>query len=948
MSGVLDVRSAFGVTAMKFCSVVRKPLFLIVAFALLAPAMAAQTASQCELTPITPAKGVNFFSAQQELVLGDVIAEQIASEFNVIEDDALSAPLQTVGQRLLTSFGAPKAGIHFAVVDLPITNAFSFPGHVYVTRKLIAQLHSEDELAAVLAHELGHQLTHQTAVETSRRLQQVLGVKQVGDRQDIFNKYQQLIDSWRRKPTAFENDTSHDQTEADAVSVQALARAGYDPETAIAAFDRIINNSTGAASFWSSFFGQATPEQKRLRDLVRAAAPLRGCQRNPMPSLPDFGAWQKSVIAYSAAHKEALHGVVFRKQLTPPLKSDLQYLHFSPDGKYLIAQDDASIYVLAHDGLKFLFRIDAQDAQEAEFTPDSKSIVFAGAGLRIEQWDVMTHQRTAVHEMAPARGCEESALSPDGHYVACLSTEQAFVVYDVSTSQPVFTKKEFYQVTYSDLLRMAIARLVGYTRAHLAGFSFSPDSHYVIVGAPGAAIALDLTTHREVQMGGALRQGVQSRQFSFLTPDRVIAVNAENGAKSHVLQFPSGANESNVSIGIQDLQRVTRGNYALLRPVRDHDVGLLDIGQDKLIAASDNPALDVFGDEFCSQRKDGTVVLMDVNPRKQVAETELPQAPLGFIQAFAVSPNEQWIAISGRSRGGVWDLQHGSRPFQLVPFTSASIYDDGVTLLDFPAKEDRPAALAAMDPAQPFLAQHVNLAKDEAATVFGRYVLIRRFTATGGKNGLTLEIRDEHKGNAVVWSHAYSNLVDPPGVFVDSDSQTMALLWNVGQKEVREELKDDAELKTKLGSAAKDDYNDYVEVINFQTGKRVAAILVQTGKGSLELRRMLYAGDWVVLFDNHNRGLIYSVRDGREVGHVFGSHGALSATGNELAVENEPGDVELYDLPATLKRDGYQFATGVSAMRFNADGSRLFVLTRGQTAYSLDMTRKPNTTQAAR
>ena len=46
--------------------------------------------------------------------------------------------------------------------------------------------------------------------------------------------------------------------------------------------------------------------------------------------------------------KESLHGVLQKTQLDPPLRDDIKRLRFSPDGKYILAQDDAGINVLTH------------------------------------------------------------------------------------------------------------------------------------------------------------------------------------------------------------------------------------------------------------------------------------------------------------------------------------------------------------------------------------------------------------------------------------------------------------------------------------------------------------------------------------------------------------------------------------------------------------------------
>ena len=65
-------------------------------------------------------------------------------------------------------------------------------GRIYVSRRLVAYVQSEDDLAGVIAHELGHLVTWQQAIELTRVMREVIGVTPVGDRRDIFEKYNQL------------------------------------------------------------------------------------------------------------------------------------------------------------------------------------------------------------------------------------------------------------------------------------------------------------------------------------------------------------------------------------------------------------------------------------------------------------------------------------------------------------------------------------------------------------------------------------------------------------------------------------------------------------------------------------------------------------------------------------------------------------------------------------
>ncbi|MFZ0287225.1 MAG: hypothetical protein WAL32_18500, partial [Terriglobales bacterium] len=69
------------------------------------------------LTPI-PA-GENIFTEQQEVYLGDVMAEHISQNVTVLHDDALTAHLQQLGDRLLRYLPESKLRFQFMLVDLP-------------------------------------------------------------------------------------------------------------------------------------------------------------------------------------------------------------------------------------------------------------------------------------------------------------------------------------------------------------------------------------------------------------------------------------------------------------------------------------------------------------------------------------------------------------------------------------------------------------------------------------------------------------------------------------------------------------------------------------------------------------------------------------------------------------------------------------------------------------
>jgi hypothetical protein len=146
----------------------------------------------------------NIFSDAQQMDLGDAIAEHLQRNFRIIEDDEVTAGLDRIGQRIVQHLPPTNLKFHFFLLDLPQVNAFTLPGgRIYVSRKLIAFVQSEDELAAVLSHELGHAFARQGAIDMTRLMKEVLGVTQVGDRQDILAKYKPTGRQQRPKTQSF-------------------------------------------------------------------------------------------------------------------------------------------------------------------------------------------------------------------------------------------------------------------------------------------------------------------------------------------------------------------------------------------------------------------------------------------------------------------------------------------------------------------------------------------------------------------------------------------------------------------------------------------------------------------------------------------------------------------------------------------------------------------------
>lgn len=122
----------------------------------------------------------------------------------------------------------------FAVIHSPEVNAFVVPGgKVVVYTGLLRLLRTDDELAAVIAHEAGHVLARHVA----ERLTQGSVVELV--RIIAYWAFGLPIPSGPLAAVIFLPNSRKAETEADVIGVQLAARACFDPSAAVDVFSKL-------------------------------------------------------------------------------------------------------------------------------------------------------------------------------------------------------------------------------------------------------------------------------------------------------------------------------------------------------------------------------------------------------------------------------------------------------------------------------------------------------------------------------------------------------------------------------------------------------------------------------------------------------------------------------------------------------------------------------------
>jgi hypothetical protein len=424
--------------------------------------------------------------------------------------------------------------------------------------------------------------------------------------------------------------------------------------------------------------------------------------------------------------------------------------------------------------------------------------------------------------------------------------------------------------------------------------------------------------------------------FTFLGANRILVQNNFDPRNSAVIDFPSGKVLDRVPIKArQSVETPTKGNFVILRPVKDAEVGLLNLEtKNFVIGSKQTQAMDVYNDNALMQRNSGEVDIFDYVIHRQMGEVELPKSSLGALRTWAISPDLKWLAASGTSRGAVWDLSASKRLYYTRGFRGAYFEGDKELYADFPKLDPLPRGIAKGELAMEQMAQVMQIDEKAAVAQNGPYLLERKPGKDGGlRRDVTLVVEDIRTGN-VLWTRRFPKEV--PYMSLQGQTSSLLFTWNVGWPAAKDEIKGDAGLKAKF--AAMQDHKGAVlmEVVDPMTGNSRGQLLIDTGKGSFRVMRCFAEGDWVLVGDNENRTRVYSLSTGEQKGLFFGSFGMVSTVAGLLVVENESGQMDVYDLKSLEKRNVLTFPYRISAWAFSGDGKRLFVLTGNQMVYLFD------------
>ncbi len=245
------------------------------------PAVKAAKALTKSFEEITP---------EQEYYIGRAVAAEVLAREAVLEDDALTAYVNRVGQTVAQASGRPDVfgGYHVILLETDDVNALAAPGaFLFVTRGLLRQCRTEDELAAVLAHEVIH-IERQDGIRMIRQSERFqalvdLGLEQALESGDVAVLREALGKMASELATTLLTSgySRSIEGEADLRALGLLDRVGYRPaalKELVARLDAAAGGTKGSSLF-ASHDSLAEREEALSKELprypARADAPAR-------------------------------------------------------------------------------------------------------------------------------------------------------------------------------------------------------------------------------------------------------------------------------------------------------------------------------------------------------------------------------------------------------------------------------------------------------------------------------------------------------------------------------------------------------------------------------------------------------------------------------------------------------------------------------------------------
>jgi len=248
----------------------------------------------------------NWYSLESEIKLGREYSQMVESSSKLVTDPLVAEYVNRIGQNLVRNSDA-KVPFTIKVIDSDEINAFALPGgFFYVNSGLILAADEESELAGVMAHEIAHVAARHAMKEMTRMQWANIGMIPLV----IFGGtagYIAYETSGITLPMTFMKFSRNFEAEADYLGVQYMYKAGYDPQSYVAFFEKIQAKEKKKPGAVAKVFLDHPPTPERIGATQKEISTILPAKESYVDSTSEFDEVKSRLAALT--NKRRVDGV---------------------------------------------------------------------------------------------------------------------------------------------------------------------------------------------------------------------------------------------------------------------------------------------------------------------------------------------------------------------------------------------------------------------------------------------------------------------------------------------------------------------------------------------------------------------------------------------------------------------------------------------------------------
>jgi predicted Zn-dependent protease len=226
-------------------------------------------------------------SVEDEKKLGAQAQREVRDHFQLFRDRVVVNYVRKLGDSLVAAAEPSPFEFRFYVVEDDQINAFAVPaGAIYVNTGTILATGDVSGLAGVMAHEIGHVTARHVAQLYNRQRNTGIGANILAIAIAILTGNPYLANAGQLATgvaaTAYTSAYGREaEREADALGIETMIRAGYDPQGMVSVLEALAEEDGGGSAL--QFLANHPATAERIRNVqghIAAAQPPPGLRRD--------------------------------------------------------------------------------------------------------------------------------------------------------------------------------------------------------------------------------------------------------------------------------------------------------------------------------------------------------------------------------------------------------------------------------------------------------------------------------------------------------------------------------------------------------------------------------------------------------------------------------------------------------------------------------------------